>query len=29
MTRETREELIEFGKLWLYLNEDCEDSSTY
>lgn len=25
----TREEAIEFGNMWLELNEDCKDSSTY
>lgn len=25
----TREEAIEFGKMWLQINEDCKDSSTY
>lgn len=24
-----REEAIEFGKMWLEINEDCKDSSTY
>lgn len=25
----TREEAIEFGKMWLELQEDCKDSNTY
>ena len=25
----TREEAIEFGNMWLQINEDCKDSSTY
>jgi len=25
----TREEALEFGKMWLQINEDCKDSSTY
>ena len=25
----TREEAIEFGNMWLEMNEDCKDSSTY
>jgi hypothetical protein len=25
----TREEAIEFGNMWLEVNEDCKDSSTY
>lgn len=25
----TREEAIEFGNIWLQINEDCKDSSTY
>ena len=25
----TREEAIEFGNMWLQLNEDCKNSSTY
>lgn len=27
--REEREEAIEFGNMWLQMNEDCKDSSTY
>lgn len=25
----TREEAIEFGNMWLQINEDCKDSNTY
>lgn len=25
----TREEAVEFGNMWLQINEDCKDSSTY
>lgn len=25
----TKEEAIEFGNMWLEMNEDCKDSSTY
>ena len=25
----TREEAIEFGNMWLEVNEDCKDSNTY
>lgn len=25
----TREEAIEFGNMWIQINEDCKDSNTY